>query len=394
MLHRGERRRQGPRPRAHPRKGHRRRACFATTPLLSDEEMYALVFAPGFSTATRRERRVRPGRGHGRREAQRRRPERRDHACAAPRARAAGSASGFRSRSRSWTACRSGLAGTSSSCRCSPSASRSGPSRADIKTVLGRAGRDLPVARRAAAAAPTLAAVWTSAGAVEDAMKGIVVVTESDGRRFGVLVDDVLGPAAGRGEEHRAQLPQGRVDHGRHHSRGRPRGLHRGRGRTAPRGHATPARRRTKRRPPVSETAGSRRARRGGRSMNEQPSRTACGDAAEGTAQYLTFTLGGEEYGVDILRVQEIKGYSRGHVDPERARVRQGRDESARHGRARVRHAPEVRHGGARVRSLHGHRRRERRGARRRPDRGLGLRRPRHRGQRDRARPRPRRRDR
>ncbi|HET7875668.1 MAG TPA: chemotaxis protein CheW, partial [Methylomirabilota bacterium] len=31
--------------------------------------------------------------------------------------------------------------------------------------------------------------------------------------------------------------------------------------------------------------------------------------AAEGT-QYLTFTLGGEEYGVEILKVQEIRGYS------------------------------------------------------------------------------------
>jgi purine-binding chemotaxis protein CheW len=31
--------------------------------------------------------------------------------------------------------------------------------------------------------------------------------------------------------------------------------------------------------------------------------------AAEG-CQYLTFTLGAEEYGVEILRVQEIKGYS------------------------------------------------------------------------------------
>jgi purine-binding chemotaxis protein CheW len=27
-------------------------------------------------------------------------------------------------------------------------------------------------------------------------------------------------------------------------------------------------------------------------------------------SQYLTFTLGGEEYGVEILKVQEIKGYS------------------------------------------------------------------------------------
>ena len=30
--------------------------------------------------------------------------------------------------------------------------------------------------------------------------------------------------------------------------------------------------------------------------------------AAESSEQYLTFMLAGEEYGVDILRVQEIKG--------------------------------------------------------------------------------------
>ena len=33
-------------------------------------------------------------------------------------------------------------------------------------------------------------------------------------------------------------------------------------------------------------------------------------DEAAVTTQYLTFTLGGEEYAVDILRVPEIKGYS------------------------------------------------------------------------------------
>jgi purine-binding chemotaxis protein CheW len=44
--------------------------------------------------------------------------------------------------------------------------------------------------------------------------------------------------------------------------------------------------------------------------MNEKTNARAAGEAAEGSAQYLTFTLGGEEYAVDILRVQEIKGYS------------------------------------------------------------------------------------
>ena len=38
--------------------------------------------------------------------------------------------------------------------------------------------------------------------------------------------------------------------------------------------------------------------------------RAATIEVAQAPAQYLTFTLGGEEYAVDILRVQEIKGYS------------------------------------------------------------------------------------
>ena len=32
-------------------------------------------------------------------------------------------------------------------------------------------------------------------------------------------------------------------------------------------------------------------------------------DLDEQTSQYLTFILGGEEYGVDILKVQEIRGW-------------------------------------------------------------------------------------
>ncbi|HEY2633642.1 MAG TPA: chemotaxis protein CheW, partial [Steroidobacteraceae bacterium] len=33
--------------------------------------------------------------------------------------------------------------------------------------------------------------------------------------------------------------------------------------------------------------------------------------AADSSEQYLTFMLAGEEYGVDILRVQEIKGWDK-----------------------------------------------------------------------------------
>ena len=44
--------------------------------------------------------------------------------------------------------------------------------------------------------------------------------------------------------------------------------------------------------------------------MNEIQGHDAAHEDTDGRAQYLTFTLGGEEYGVEILRVQEIKGYS------------------------------------------------------------------------------------
>jgi purine-binding chemotaxis protein CheW len=44
--------------------------------------------------------------------------------------------------------------------------------------------------------------------------------------------------------------------------------------------------------------------------MSEDRDARSAADGADGSAQYLTFTLGGEEYAVDILRVQEIKGYS------------------------------------------------------------------------------------
>jgi len=38
-------------------------------------------------------------------------------------------------------------------------------------------------------------------------------------------------------------------------------------------------------------------------------SKSGRADAATGTREYLTFRLGQEEYGIDILKVQEIRGY-------------------------------------------------------------------------------------
>lgn len=43
--------------------------------------------------------------------------------------------------------------------------------------------------------------------------------------------------------------------------------------------------------------------------MNDSPS--AGGGATEGSNQFLTFTLDDEEYGIEILKVQEIKGFSK-----------------------------------------------------------------------------------
>lgn len=40
-----------------------------------------------------------------------------------------------------------------------------------------------------------------------------------------------------------------------------------------------------------------------------QPSRQGAGPSSEAVREYLTFRLGREEYGIDILRVQEIRSY-------------------------------------------------------------------------------------
>lgn len=44
--------------------------------------------------------------------------------------------------------------------------------------------------------------------------------------------------------------------------------------------------------------------------MEQDKTRGTSGPAEDGLKQVLTFSLGGETYGVDILRVQEIRGWS------------------------------------------------------------------------------------
>ncbi|MBI5170878.1 MAG: chemotaxis protein CheA [Candidatus Eisenbacteria bacterium] len=66
------------------------------------------------------------------------------------------------------------------------------PEPSDIKTVLGGRG-EVFVLRGEPLPLVRLSRLFGVAGAVEDPQQGIVVVTENDGHRFGVLVDDVLG---------------------------------------------------------------------------------------------------------------------------------------------------------------------------------------------------------
>ena len=66
------------------------------------------------------------------------------------------------------------------------------PEADDVKTVLGGRG-ELFVLRGEQLPLVRLSRLFGVAGAVEDPRDGIVVVTENDGHRFGVLVDDVLG---------------------------------------------------------------------------------------------------------------------------------------------------------------------------------------------------------
>src|SRR5262245_43003692 len=55
----------------------------------------------------------------------------------------------------------------------------------------------------------------------------------------------------------------------------------------------------------------------GSMTMNKQAAETRNAASDAGSYQVLTFTLGDETYGVDILRVQEIRGYSTGTRIPQ-----------------------------------------------------------------------------
>jgi purine-binding chemotaxis protein CheW len=44
--------------------------------------------------------------------------------------------------------------------------------------------------------------------------------------------------------------------------------------------------------------------------MSDVRTNDSADEGVDGSQQFLTFTLGGEEYGVEILRVQEIKGFT------------------------------------------------------------------------------------
>ena len=57
------------------------------------------------------------------------------------------------------------------------------------------------------------------------------------------------------------------------------------------------------------EAERSRTGAAGGLAGSRSPAGKSTGKSAETHGEYLTFRLGGEEYGIDILRVQEIRSY-------------------------------------------------------------------------------------
>ena len=158
---------------------------------LSDEEMYGLIFAPGFSTATVVS--DVSGRGVGM-DVVKRNVEALNGEISVRSV--VGEGSRFRIRLPLTLAILDGLSvklGRDTFILPLLSIRQSvRPAQSDIKTVLGSRGEifllrgeQLPLLR--------LSRLFHTAGAIEDPTRGIVVVTETDGRRFGVLVDDVLG---------------------------------------------------------------------------------------------------------------------------------------------------------------------------------------------------------
>jgi two-component system chemotaxis sensor kinase CheA len=158
---------------------------------LSDEEAYALIFAPGFSTAAVVS--DVSGRGVGM-DVVKRNVESLNGAITVKSE--TGKGSRFRIRLPLTLAILDGLsvrAGREMFILPLLSIRQSvRPQAEDVKTVLGGRG-EIFVLRGEQLPLLRLSRLFHIAGAVEEPVNGIVVVTETDGHRFGVLVDDVVG---------------------------------------------------------------------------------------------------------------------------------------------------------------------------------------------------------
>ncbi len=78
---------------------------------------------------------------------------------------------------------------------------------------------------------------------------------------------------------------------------------------------------------------------------NSRRRRDAQATAEAAGREFLVFTLGAEEYGIDILKVAGNPRLRQRYTYCQRAGVHQGRDQSARHHRAGRRHAHQVQSG-------------------------------------------------
>jgi chemotaxis signal transduction protein len=170
------------------------------------------------------------------------------------------------------------------------------------------------------------------------------VIVEADGQRLALEVDELLG---------QQQVVVKNLETNYRRVPGVSGATILGDGRVAhivdPNGVAqaqTPVRGRQTHTEPSHDRPRSQRTRRQQRSRPKR--RLPDGSVAGG--EFLTFALSEEEYGVDILKVQEIRGYDAVTRLPDAPAHIKGRHQPARHDRAGGRHAGEVPPGACRLR--------------------------------------------
>ena len=138
--------------------------------------------------------------------------------------------------------------------------------------------------------------VFSVGQAQADPTQAIAVIMQAEERRFALLVDHLVGQHQVVVKNLESNYRKGAWHFGRHHPGRRQRGADRGRIRAGARqpGKVVPARSHSE----LTE-----------RHIMAAKPHTQATRAEDVGNEFLVFTLGEEEYGIDILKVQEIRGY-------------------------------------------------------------------------------------